>query len=80
MLAFKYRALLTYLPTLPCIVVEIVGKACTMYHLCCKVGVLNTCYGAGDMTLFTGVLSDIDVDDIVPMSAGTHVTRVSKIC
>ena len=41
---------------------------------------LNTCYGAGDMKLFTGVLSDIDVDDIVPMSAGTHITRVSTIC
>ena len=38
----------------PCIVAEIVSKACTMYRLCCKVGVLNTCYGAGDLELFTG--------------------------
>lgn len=45
----------TDLQRLPCIVVEIVGKACTtMYRLCCKVGVLNTCYGAGDLELFTG--------------------------
>ena len=44
----------TDLQRLPCIVVEIVGKACTMYHLCCKVGVLNTCYGAGDLEVFSG--------------------------
>ena len=44
----------TDLQRLPCIIVEIVGKACTMYRLCCKVGVLNTCYGAGDLELFTG--------------------------
>ena len=44
----------TDLQRLPCIVVEIVGKACTMYCLCCKVGVLNACYGAGDLELFTG--------------------------
>ena len=44
----------TDLQRLPCIVVEIVGKACTMYRLCCKVGVLNTCYGAGDRVIFTG--------------------------
>ena len=25
-----------------------------MYRLCCKVGVLNGCYGVGDLELFTG--------------------------
>ncbi|KAL5468856.1 hypothetical protein EMCRGX_G029979 [Ephydatia muelleri] len=44
----------TDLQRLPCIVVEIVGKACIVYHLCCKVGVRNTCYGVGDLELFTG--------------------------
>ena len=42
----------TDLQRLPCIVVEIVGKACSMYRLCCKEGVLNTCYSAGDLELF----------------------------
>ena len=31
----------TDLQRLPCIIVEIVGKACTMYRLCCKVMVLG---------------------------------------
>ena len=44
----------TDIQRLPCIIVEIVGQACTMCCLCCKVGVLNTCYGAGDLELFTG--------------------------
>ena len=44
----------TDLQCLPCIVVEIVDKACIVYHLCCKVGVRNTCYGVGDLELFTG--------------------------
>ena len=52
----------TDLQRLPCIIVEIVGKACTMYCLCCKVGVLNTCYGAGDLELFTGSFIDIRVE------------------
>ena len=42
----------TDLQRLPCIVVEIVGKACSIYRLCCKEGVLNTCYSAGDLELF----------------------------
>ncbi|KAL5516751.1 hypothetical protein EMCRGX_G002158 [Ephydatia muelleri] len=42
----------TDLERLPCIVVEIVGKACSMYRLCCKEGVLKTCYSAGDLELF----------------------------
>ena len=40
--------------TLPCIIVQVVGKTCAMYRLLCKSGVLNKCYSACDLEFFEG--------------------------
>ena len=39
---------------LPCIIVQVIGTACAMYHLQCKSGVLNKCYSACDLEFFEG--------------------------
>ena len=42
----------TDLQRLPCVIIEVVGKAQAMYHLCCKSGVLRTCFHAGELEPF----------------------------
>ena len=44
----------TDLQRLPCVVVQVIGKAQSMYRLRCKHGVLRTCFHAGDMEPFSG--------------------------
>ena len=39
---------------LPCMIVQVIGAACAMYHLRCKSGVLNKCYSACDLEFFEG--------------------------
>ena len=39
---------------LPCIVVEVVGKAQAVYRLRSKYGVLKVCYHAGDLEGYSG--------------------------
>ena len=47
---------------LPCVIVQVVGKAQTMYRLRCASGVLARCYTAGDLEPFTSGYN-ISVDD-----------------
>ena len=44
----------TDLQRLPCVIVQVLGKAQTMYRLRCKYGVLQTCFHAGDLEQFKG--------------------------
>ena len=44
----------TDLQRLPCVVVQVLGKAQEMYRLRCKYGVLRTCFRAGDLESFKG--------------------------
>ena len=39
---------------LPCVVIEVVGKAQVMYRLRSKFGVLKVCYHAGDLEGYSG--------------------------
>ena len=67
----------TDLQRLPWIIVEIVGKACTMYRLCYKIGVLNTCYGAGDLELFTGSFEFATQEDATQNAAVVYETTLN---
>ena len=42
----------TDLQRLPCVIVEVIGKAQSMYRLRCKFGILQTCFHAGDLEPF----------------------------
>ena len=44
----------TDLQRLPCIIVEVIGKAQCMYRLRCRYGVLRSCFHAGDLEPFSG--------------------------
>ena len=46
----------TDLQHMPCKVLEAVGKTQAVYRLCCKGGVLNTCYHSGDLEPFEALL------------------------
>ncbi len=41
-------------PRLPCVVVQVVGKAKALYRLRCHFGVLKVCYNAGDLEAYAG--------------------------
>ena len=51
----------TDLLRLPCIVVEVVGKAQSLHRLRCKSGVIQRCYQAGDLEPYRGQY-DIPLD------------------
>ena len=51
----------TDLQRLPCIIVEVIGKAQSMYRLRCKFGILQTCFHAGDLEPFKATY-DIPVE------------------
>ena len=50
---------------LPCVVVQIVGKAQVMYRLQCEAGVLNCCYRASDLEPYAGSYN-------IPLIAGEN--------
>ena len=51
----------TDLLRLPCIVAEVVGKPQSLHRLCCKSGVIQRCYEAGNLELYRGQY-DIPLD------------------
>ena len=51
----------TDLQRLPCVIVQVIGKAQAMYRLRCKYGVLSTCFHAGNLESFSGTYN-ISVD------------------
>ena len=55
---------------LPCVVVEVVGKAQGMYRLRSKFGVLKVCYHAGDLEGYSGTYK-------IPVAGWEEAQRVS---
>ena len=62
----------TDLQRLACVVVDIVGKAQCVYCLRCSTGVIQRCYHAGDLELFSG-----DFSIHVPVEGWENDTRVT---
>ena len=60
----------TDLQRLPCIIVEVIGKAQSMYRLRCKHGVISTCFHAGDLEPFSGTYN-------IPVEGWQDETRIT---
>ena len=60
----------TDLQHLPCIIVEVIGKAQCMYRLRCRYGVLRSCFHAGDLEPFNGTYN-------IPLNGWEDQSRIS---